>query len=297
TPVFAPYVIPISLVLLTGLFLMQHRGTAAVGGLFGPIMLVWFTVLAVLDICSIVQQPRILLALNPVYGIEVVANAPWRGFFMLGAVFLAVTGTETLYADMGHIGRRALRRAWLGLVFPALLLNYFGQGALLLRDPAALENPFYRLAPEWGLYPLVILASVASIIASQAVISGAFSYTRQAIQLGYLPRLEIRHTSATEIGQVYVPRINAGLLVAVILLVLLFQSSDHIGAAYGIAVSGDMTITTVLAFLYMRSRGWNLGLAIAVFGGFAVIDLALLSANLLKFAEGGWFPIVVALIV
>ncbi len=281
TPIFAPYVIPISLVLLTGLFLVQHRGTAAVGGLFGPIMLVWFTVIAALGVWSILQQP----------------NSPWRGFFMLGAVFLAVTGTETLYADMGHIGRRALRRAWLGLVFPALLLNYFGQGALLLRDPAALENPFYRLAPEWGLYPLVILASVASIIASQAVISGAFSYTRQAIQLGYLPRLEIRHTSATEIGQVYVPRINSALFVAVILLVLLFQSSDHLGAAYGIAVSGDMTITTVLAFLYMRSRGWKLAYAVPLFAFFGIIDLSFLSANLLKFAEGGWFPIVLAVLV
>ncbi len=297
TPVFEPYVIPIALVLLTGLFLVQHRGTAAVGGLFGPIMLVWFTVIAALGIWNIVQQPRILFALNPVYGIEVVANAPGRGFVMLGAVFLAVTGTETMYADMGHFGRRAMRRAWLGLVFPALLLNYFGQGALLLGNPAALENPFYRLAPEWALYPLVALASVAAIIASQAVISGAFSYTRQAIQLGYLPRLEIRHTSATEIGQVYVPRINAGLLVAVILLVLFFQSSDHLGAAYGIAVTGDMTITTVLAFLYMRSRGWKLAYAVPLFAFFGVIDLSFLSANLLKFAEGGWFPIVVALIV
>src|SRR5437763_2902173 len=262
TPVFEPYVIPITLVLLTGLFLVQHRGTAAVGGLFGPIMLVWFTVIAALGVWSILQQPRVLFALNPIYGIEVVANAPLRGFFMLGAVFLAVTGTETLYADMGHFGRRALRRAWLGLVFPALLLNYFGQGALLLGHPDAIVNPFYRLVPEWALYPLVVLASIATIIASQAVISGAFSYTRQAIQLGYLPRLEIRHTSATEIGQGYVPRINAGLCVAVILLVLLFQSSDHLRAAYGIAVSGDMTITTGLAFLYMRSRGWSLVVAV-----------------------------------
>jgi KUP system potassium uptake protein len=216
---------------------------------------------------------------------------------MLGAVFLAVTGTEALYADMGHFGRRALRRAWLGLVFPALLLNYFGQGALLLGNPDAIINPFYRLAPEWALYPLVALATIAAVIASQAVISGAFSYTRQAIQLGYLPRLEVRHTSATEIGQVYVPRINAGLLVAVVLLVLFFQYSDHLGAAYGIAVTGDMTITTGLAFLYMRSRGWRLAWAIPVFGFFALVDLTFLSANLLKFVEGGWFPIVVAIIV
>jgi KUP system potassium uptake protein len=213
---------------------------------------------------------------------------------MLGAVFLAVTGTEALYADMGHFGRAALRRGWLWLVFPALVINYFGQGALLLGDPTALENPFYRLSPAWGLYPLVVLASAATIIASQAVISGAFSLTRQAIQLGYLPRLEVRHTSETEIGQVYVPRINSGLLVAVIILVLFFQSSDNLGAAYGIAVSGMMLITTGLAFIYMRSRGWSLAVAVPVFALFGLVDLTFLSANLLKIAEGGWFPIVVA---
>ncbi len=294
TPLFEPYVIPISLVLLIGLFMVQHRGTAAVGGLFGPVMLVWFAVLAALGIWGIMQQPRILLALNPLYGITELANAPWRGFLMLGAVFLAVTGTEALYADMGHFGRAALRRGWLWLVFPALVINYFGQGALLLGDPTALENPFYRLSPAWGLYPLVVLASAATIIASQAVISGAFSLTRQAIQLGYLPRLEVRHTSETEIGQVYVPRINSGLLVAVIILVLFFQSSDNLGAAYGIAVSGMMLITTCLAFIYMRSRGWSLAVAVPLFAFFGLVDLSFLSANLLKIAEGGWFPIVVA---
>jgi KUP system potassium uptake protein len=226
-----------------------------------------------------------------------VANAPWRGFIMLGAVFLAVTGTETMYADMGHFGRRALTRAWLSLVFPALILNYFGQGALLLGDPAAIENPFYRLAPGWGLYPLVFLASIATIIASQAVISGAFSITRQAIQLGYLPRLEVRHTSETEIGQVYVPRINSGLLIAVVILVLGFRSSDNLGAAYGIAVSGMMAITTGLAFLYMRNQGWSLAIAVPLFGLFGLVDLTFLSANLLKIVEGGWFPIVVAALV
>jgi KUP system potassium uptake protein len=297
TPVFKPYVIPISLVLLVGLFLVQRRGTATVGGLFGPVMLLWFAVLSLLGFWGVVQQPRVLLALNPAYGVSVLANAPGRGFFMLGAVFLAVTGAETLYYDMGHFGRRALRRAWLGLVFPALVLNYFGQGALLLSNPATIENPFYRLAPEWGLYPLVILASLATIIASQAVITGAFSITRQAIQLGYLPRLEVRHTSETEIGQVYVPRINWGLLIAVIILVLGFQSSDNLGAAYGVAVSGDMAITTGLAFIYMRSRGWSLAIAAPVFGFFAIVDLTFLSANLLKVAEGGWFPIVVAVLV
>jgi KUP system potassium uptake protein len=294
TPMFQPYVVPISLVLLVGLFLVQRQGTAAIASLFGPVMLVWFAVLALLGLWGIAQQPRVLLALNPLYGIEVVAHAPWRGFLMLGAVFLAVTGTEALYADMGHFGRSALRRAWLSIVFPALVLNYFGQGALLLGNPGAIENPFYRLAPEWGLYPLVALASIATIIASQAVISGAFSITRQAIQLGYLPRLEVRHTSETEIGQVYVPRINWGLLVAVIILVLGFQSSDNLGAAYGIAVSGMMLITTGLAFLYMRGQGWSLAVAVPVFALFALVDLTFLSANLLKILEGGWFPIVVA---
>ena len=297
TPLFDPYVVPISVVLLTGLFLMQRRGTAAVGGLFGPVMLVWFGVLAALGVWGIVQHPRILWALNPLHGFALLFDAPWRGFSMLGAVFLAVTGAETLYADMGHFGRNALRTAWVWLVFPALLLNYFGQGAVLLGDPDALEHPFYHLAPEWGLYPLVGFATIASIIASQAVISGAFSITRQAVQLGYLPRLEIRHTSEREIGQVYVPRINSALLVVVVVLVVGFRSSDNLGAAYGIAVSGMMAITTGLAFLYMRSRGWSLGVAVPVFAAFGIIDLTFLSANLLKIAEGGWFPVVVAVVV
>jgi KUP system potassium uptake protein len=294
TPFFEPYVIPISLVLLTALFIVQRRGTAAIGGLFGPVMLVWFAVLASLGIWNIAGEPHILLALNPYYGLALLVRHPWHGFLTLGAVFLAVTGAEALYADMGHFGRNALRRAWLGLVFPALLLNYFGQGALLLRDPAALENPFYRLVPNWGLYPLVALSSIATIIASQAVISGAFSLSRQAVQLGYLPRLEVRHTSATEIGQVYVPPINWALLLAVIVLVLFFRSSDNLGAAYGIAVSGMMLITTGLAFLYMRAQGWRLSVAVPVLAVFALVDLTFLSANMLKVVEGGWFPIVVA---
>jgi KUP system potassium uptake protein len=297
TPLFEPYVIPISLVLLVGLFLVQRHGTAAVGGMFGPVMLLWFAVLSALGIWGILQRPAVLRAINPVYGIDVVVQNPWHGFLMLGAVFLAVTGTEALYADMGHFGRRALRRAWLGLVFPALILNYFGQGAVLINNHAALENPFYRVSPEWGLIPLVVLSAVATIIASQAVISGAFSLTRQAIQLGYLPRLEVRHTSETEIGQVYVPRVNAGLLAAVTILVLGFQTSDNLGAAYGIAVSGMMAITTGLAFIYMRAQGWSLSVAVPVFGFFALVDLTFLSANLLKIMEGGWFPIVVAALV
>ncbi len=294
TPLFEPYVVPISLTLLAGLFLVQRHGTAAVGGMFGPVMLVWFAVLAALGIWGIARQPSILMALDPRHAVALLWAAPGPGFFMLGAVFLAVTGTETLYADMGHFGRPALRRAWLGLVFPALVLNYFGQGAILLLDPNVIENPFYRLAPQWFLYPLVALAAVATIIASQAVISGAFSITRQAIQLGYLPRFEVRHTSETEIGQVYVPHINFMLLAAVALLVLVFQTSDNLGAAYGIAVSGMMAITTGLAFLWMRSRGWPLALAVPLFGLFGLVDLTFLSANLLKIGQGGWFPIAVA---
>jgi KUP system potassium uptake protein len=297
TPIFDPYVVPISLLLLVALFLVQRRGTAAIGGLFGPIMMLWFVVLALLGIANIVQQPGILRALNPWYGIALLTSAPWQGFVMLGAVFLAVTGAETLYADMGHFGRSPMRTAWLYIVLPALLLNYFGQGALLLGDPAALQNPFYRLVSSWGLYPLVVLASTATIIASQAVISGAFSITRQAIQLGYLPRLQVRHTSEQEIGQVYVPKINAGLLAAIIVLVVGFQTSDSLGAAYGIAVTGMMVITSTLAFIYMRSIGWSLALAASVFGFFLIVDVIFLSANFLKIVQGGWFPILVAIVV
>ncbi len=295
TPFFEPYVIPISLVLLVGLFLVQRRGTAKVGGFFGPVMLIWFFVLAVLGAVEIVRQPQILLCLNPLYGIELFIHDPWRAFVLLGAVVLAVTGCEAFYADMGHFGRRPLRVSWLYLVFPALMLNYMGQGALVLSDPNSVVNPFSRLAPSWALYPLVALASMATIIASQAVISGAFSLTRQATQLGYLPRLEVRHTSEEEIGQIYVPRINFALLVAVVVLVLGFKSSENLGAAYGIAVTGTMAIDTVLAFIYMRSGGgWGLLKAVAVFGAFLLVDAAFFGANVLKIIEGGWFPLVVA---
>jgi KUP system potassium uptake protein len=294
TPIFDPYVVPISLMLLAALFVVQRRGTAAVGGLFGPIMLVWFAVLALLGILNIAHRPMILAALDPWHGLALLVAAPWQGFVMLGAVFLAVTGAETLYADMGHFGRTPLRTAWLWIVLPALLLNYYGQGALLLADPGALQNPFYRMVSGWALYPLVALASTATIIASQAVISGAFSITRQAIQLGYLPRLQIRHTSEQEIGQVYVPPINWGLLAAILVLVVGFQTSDSLGAAYGIAVTGMMVITTGLAFVYMRSIGWSRALAIPVFGFFLLLDLTFLSANLLKIVDGGWFPVLVA---
>jgi KUP system potassium uptake protein len=297
TPIFDPYVVPISLVLLAALFLVQRRGTAAVGGLFGPVMLLWFVVLGLLGIANIFKRPDILAALNPWHGVSLLAADPWMGFVMLGAVFLAVTGAETLYADMGHFGRDPLRRAWLFIVLPSLLLCYFGQGAVLLADPGAVQNPFYRLVPSWGLYPMVALAATATIIASQAVISGAFSITRQAIQLGYLPRLQVLHTSEEEIGQVYVPQINGALLVGIVLLVIGFQTSDSLGAAYGIAVTGMMVITSVLAFVYMRSTGWSLPLAAGVFGFFLLIDLVFLSANLLKIVEGGWFPIAIAALV
>ena len=295
TPLFEPYVIPISLVLLIGLFMMQRRGTAKVGGFFGPVMLVWFVVLALLGAVQVVQYPHILLSLNPVYAIELFIHDPWRAFVLLGAVVLAVTGCEAFYADMGHFGRSPLRVSWLYLVFPALMLNYLGQGSLVLRDPEAIVNPFYHLAPSWALYPLVALASMATIIASQAVISGAFSLTRQATTLGYLPRLEVRHTSEEEIGQVYVPRVNFGLMIAVIVLVLGFKTSENLGSAYGIAVTGTMMIDTVLAFIYMRSGlGWSFAKAGSIFGLFAVVDVAFFGANALKIVEGGWFPLVVA---
>jgi KUP system potassium uptake protein len=295
TPLFEPYVIPITIALLVLLFVMQRGGTGSVGGFFGPITALWFTVIGVLGINQIIHDPRVLLALNPYYGLSFFISDPWRGFLLLGAVVLAVTGAEALYADMGHFGANPIRRAWFYLVFPALLLNYFGQGALLLRSPGALENPFYLLAPEWALYPLVVLASAATIIASQAVISGAFSMTRQAVQLGYLPRLELRHTSEHEIGQIFVPKVNVILMVAVIALVIGFRSSDNLGAAYGIAVTGTMSIDSVLALIYMYGvRHWNPALAAALFGFILSVDLAFFSANFLKLEQGGWFPVVVA---
>jgi len=295
SPVFGNLVIPITLVLLVGLFGFQRHGTGRVGNCFGPVMVLWFAALGVLGLRGIVQDPAVLLALDPLYGARFIAADPGRAIFLLGAVVLAVTGGEALYADMGHFGREPIRRAWLYFVFPALLLNYYGQGALVLGDPAALDHPFYRLAPGWALYPMVVLASAATIIASQAVISGAFSITNQAVHLGYLPRVRIRHTSAEEAGQVYVSKINLLMFVAVVLLVLLFQSSDRLATAYGIAVTGAMTIDTILAFLYMAGvRGWNPVVAVLLFGVFFTVDVAFFGANLLKFIEGGWFPVIVA---
>ncbi|MGH6989795.1 MAG: potassium transporter Kup [Stellaceae bacterium] len=296
TPIFSPYILPITVVLLIGLFLIQRHGTGKVGDFFGPIMGVWFTTLACLGVVEIARHPAILLALNPWLGVRFLFSDPGRGFLLLGAVVLAVTGAEALYADMGHFGLKPIRRAWLYFVFPALLLNYFGQGALLLHDPTTLTNPFYLLAPQWFRFPLVILAAIATVIASQAVISGAFSITRQAVQLGYMPRLEIRHTSEQEIGQIYVPKINLFLLIAVVALVLGFRSSDNLGSAYGIAVTGTMVITTILAFVYMFwIRKWRWYWAVPLFAFFLAVDLLFFMANIIKIEEGGWFPIAVAI--
>jgi KUP system potassium uptake protein len=293
TPALDAYVVPIALGILVALFMIQSRGTGRIGWLFGPIVCLWFVVLGALGCAQIVQVPHVLRALDPAYAFALFAAEPGPTFVALGAVFLAVTGAEALYADMGHFGRLPIRIAWFGLVLPALVLNYFGQGALLLAHPAAIANPFYLLAPGWALYPMVLLATAATVIASQAVISGAFSITWQAVQLGHLPRLDVRHTSAQTMGQIYVPVINRLLLVGVVLLVLGFQSSSNLAAAYGIAVSATMAITSVLAGIVAHSRwGWPRPLVLALFGAFLAVDLAFLFSNSLKVFAGGWFPIV-----
>ena len=294
----APLVVPIAIVILIGLFLVQSRGTAKVGAVFGPIVLIYFATLATLGITNIVQQPQILAALSPHWALEFFAYDPKLAFLAMGSVFLAVTGAETLYADMGHFGRKAIGLSWLVLVYPCLMLNYFGQGALLLGNPAAVENPFYLMAPEWARLPLVLIATAATIIASQAVISGAFSVTRQAVQLGFLPRLRIEHTSARAAGQIYIPAVNWGLLVMIVLLVLGFRQSTSLASAYGIAVSGTMIITTLmLAVLIFQVWKWNRLLASLTIGLFLLIDGAFFASNLAKVADGGWFPLVVAAII
>jgi KUP system potassium uptake protein len=292
TPAFKPYVLPITLSILIGLFFFQRRGTASVGALFGPIMILWFAVLASFGAMAIIEHPAVLAAVNPVYGFNFLLGNSVLGFFALGAVVLCITGAEALYADMGHFGAKPIQYAWLGYVLPALLINYFGQGALLLDNPEAVQNPFYLLAPDWALYPLVILSTVATIIASQAVISGAFSITQQAIQLGYTPRLEIQHTSDREIGQIYLPAINWLLLIAIIGLVIGFQSSSNLAAAYGIAVTGTMLITNLLA-IAVAVRLWQWSPWRAVLGAlpFIVIDLGFFLANSVKIPDGGWFPL------
>lgn len=296
TPAFKPYILPITVFVLVALFVFQRRGTASVGALFGPVMVVWFAVLAVLGGLAIIDNPAVLGAINPLRALQFLTSNSLLGFFALGAVVLCITGAEALYADMGHFGAKPIQYAWLGYVMPALLINYFGQGALLLANPGAVENPFYLLAPEWALYPLVILSTLATIIASQAVISGAFSITQQAIQLGYTPRLEIEHTSDREIGQIYLPGINWLLLVAIIALVIEFGSSSKLAAAYGIAVTGTMLITNFLA-IAVAIRLWDWSPARAILGAlpFICIDLGFFLANSVKIPDGGWFPLVFGL--
>jgi KUP system potassium uptake protein len=298
TPAFSRFVVPITMGILLLLFMVQRLGTAKVGRAFGPITLVWFVVIGVLGLLEILRAPRILAAINPWYGVRFFAEHGFVAFAALGAVFLAVTGAEALYADMGHFGRRPIRLAFVVLVLPALLLNYFGQGALLLRLPEAVANPFYLLAPRWALYPLLLIATLAAIVASQALISGVFSLAQQAVQLGFIPRTTIVHTSEREHGQIYVPQVNMLLAVGTLLIVAGFESSSALGAAYGIAVTGTMAITTLLFAVVARTRwGWPMSRVLALTAFFLVIDLAFLGANALKIVQGGWVPLFIALVV
>ena len=296
TPAFRYLIVPFTVAVLMGLFFFQKHGTAKVGRIFGPVMIVWFFTIGLLGLHEIMLAPEILLALNPWFGLKFFIDHGWGAFVLLGAVVLVVTGVEALYADMGHFGRRPIRIAWFVLVLPALLLNYFGQGALILRDPGSAVNPFYLLAPRILLYPLIALATIAAIIASQALISGAFSLTQQCVQLGYSPRVQIIHTSSEETGQIFVPEINRILAVGCILVVLGFKSSSALGAAYGIAVTGTMAITTLLFYVLTRNQwGWSVWRAAALTAFFLIIDLAFFGANILKIAKGGWVPLVIAL--
>ena len=298
TPALAAYVVPIAAVVLLGLFLLQSRGSERIGAYFGPVMALWFAALAIAGLLQVVQAPGVLAALNPVHGLRFLAAHGWAGFLALGSVFLALTGAEALYADMGHFGRRPIRLDWFGLVLPALVLNYFGQGALVLAHPEALESPFYHLFPGWLLYPMTLLATIATVIASQAVISGAFSLSQQAMQLSLLPRLDVRQTSEEAIGQVYVPQINWLLMVCVIGLVLAFRSSDALAAAYGIAVVGTMLVTTVLLAVVARKLwGWSVPLTALVVGLLLLVDLSFFAANVVKIPQGGWFPLLVGAVV
>ncbi len=294
---FKNYIIPITLVVLTGLFFIQKRGTSVVGIAFGPIMVVWFLCLGLLGVLAIVQNPQVLWALNPIYAYHFLSTDPLLAFFAMGAIVLAITGGEALYADMGHFGKHPIRLTWFYFVLPSLALNYFGQGALLLRNPKAIENPFYLLAPDWALVPMVLLATAATVIASQAVISGAFSVARQAVQMGFLPRMEVCQTSDKAQGQIYVPLTNWTLYIAVVFLVLTFQSSSNLAAAYGIAVTGTMTITTILsAFVMILLWRWPLVIAIPLITVLLVTDLTYFAANAIKIPQGGWFPVGIGII-
>ena len=294
SPHFTKAVIPLTLVILFLLFFVQKRGTAGIGKFFGPITVAWFACIALLGVRQIIGHPEILAGLSPHYAIGFIWNNPGTSFIILGAVVLCVTGAEALYADLGHFGKKPIRLAWFSIAMPALTLNYFGQGALLLANPDAVKNPFFMMAPSWALLPLVIMATMATVIASQALITGAFSVTRQVIQLGYLPRFEVRHTSVKEMGQIYMPLVNWGLFVAIALAVLLFRSSGNLAAAYGIAVTLDMLITTMLTYFVIRYR-WKYPLALCLLatGFFLVVDLAFFSSNLLKLFDGGWFPLLI----
>ncbi len=294
SPAFKKYVIPLTLMILFGLFFVQRRGTASIGRFFGPIMVLWFFVIAVLGVAQILNYPDILWALSPHYAVGFIWTNPDISFIILGAVVLCVTGGEALYADMGHFGKKPIRVAWFSIVMPALTLNYFGQGALLLSNPAAVKNPFFMMTPDWALVPMVGLATMAAVIASQALISGAFSVTKQVIQLGYLPRLQVQHTSVKDTGQIYLPFVNWGLFVAIVLAVVMFKSSSNLAGAYGIAVCTDMLITTILTFFVIR-YSWNFPLAvcIAATSFFFVVDFAFWASNLLKLFDGGWFPLLI----
>jgi KUP system potassium uptake protein len=296
-PALGEYVIPIAVVILIGLFSIQRQGTATVGAIFGPVMIVWFSVLAILGVYHVLQDPGVLAAVNPAHAVRFIADSPRLSFLALGSIFLVVTGSEALYADMGHFGKRPIRIGWYTVVFPALVLNYFGQGAMLIADPETIDNPFFRMSPGWAVLPMVILATMATVIASQALISGAYSLTMQAVQLGYLPRFDIDHTSPREIGQIYIASINWSLMVACVGLVVSFRSSTNLAAAYGVAVTTTMVITAILLFFVMRERWrWSLPVAAGLTGLFLVIDVTFFAANIIKVPAGGWFPLVVGAI-
>jgi KUP system potassium uptake protein len=294
TPAFADYVVPLTVLILFALFAVQSRGTATVSFLFGPVCVVWFLALAVAGLYHIADRPDVLLALNPIHGVDFLASHGFIGLITLGLVFLAVTGSEAIYADLGHFGRRPIQIAWVSFVLPSLVINYFGQGALILADPKAAENPFFYLYPDWALYPIVALATAATVIASQAVITAAYSVTSQAIQMGMLPRLAVRHTSAAVAGQIYMPRVNWLLLIGVLVLVIILRSSSGFATAYGIAVTGTMVVTTAMAFVVVwKVWNWRLWAALLLMVPFLMVDITFFAANFVKVFEGGWITILV----